>query len=288
MALTPYKAAKQVATYASYTPYGRTASFAGRAARAAKMAYDSGVPQAAARKIGKQYRAYRARRGRRTPNTAKVGKSPSQVSDNKLFTTLDENPTNRDSRTLYTHEITDIPKDTGFNDIDNRQREICYLNGVKIAISLKNNSTKPVHWNVALIMNRRNPSSIPAIQEFFRGSGISRGLDFNNGLNSNDFRARFINSDANVVLMHERFTLSTATETSYEAGFKPSFMTFDKYVPIKRMITYDRDTSNANHRIFLVYWCDEFNTATGTLPQSSVIEQCIRMITYFKEPKVTF
>lgn len=288
MAITPYKAAKQVATYASYTPYGRTASFAGRAARAAKMAYDTGIPQTAARKIGRSYRAYRARRGPRTPNATKIGKAPSQVSDNKLFTTLDDNPVNRDSRTLYSHEITDIPKDTGFNDIDNRQREVCYLNGVKIAISLMNKSTKPVHWNVALVMNRKNPTSQPALSEFFRGSGISRGLDFNNGLNSNDFRARFINADANVVLMHDRFTLSTATETSYEAGFKPSFMTYDKFVPIKRMITYDRDTGNANNRLYLVYWCDEFNTPSGTLPSSLVMEQSTRLITYFKEPKVNF
>lgn len=270
---------------AKYTPAGKKIALAARTARAAKTFYDTGVPQMAARKIGRSYRSFRARK--KTTQRERVGKSPAEVSSAKIHTALDADPITRDSRTLYQTDVTTISAAGSFNDIDNRQRDQVFLSGVKIAISLENTTIKPVHWNVALIMNRRNPDAAISTDDFFKGSGFTRGLNFSNSLNSNDFRARVINQDANVVLMHKRFTLSPPNTTAYEEGWKPSFICVDEYVPIRRIITYDSD-GNANNKVHLVYWCDEFNTAGSTLPNAGVITQSTRILTFFKEPKVNY
>lgn len=285
MSIVPYdKAFQAVQKFGQFTPQGRGITSGIRAARAAKAAYDTGMPQAAARKIGRSYRKFRARRKR---ERERVGKSPKDVSANKIHTALDTDPVARDSRTLYQTEVTSIQSAGSFNDIDARQRDQVYLNGVKLCISLQNTSAKPLHWNVAMIMNRRDPDGPIITDDFFKGSGNNRGLNFGTLLNSNDFRARAINGDANVVLMHKRFTLSPANSTVYEEGWRPSFMNFDHYVPIKRIITYDND-GNANNQIYLVYWMDEFNTAGGVLAQTAVLTQSTRILTYFKEPKINY
>lgn len=285
MSLVPYsKAFNKGLQLAKYTPAGKNVALAARTARAAKTVYDTGIPQMAARKIGRSYRSFRARKNRQRE---RVGKAPSEVPSSKIHTALDADPTARDSRTLYQTDVTTIVAAGSFNDIDNRQRDQVYMSGVKIAISLENTSQKPVHWNVAMVMNRRNPQDAIATDDFFKGSGSGRGLNFSNLLNSNDFRARAINTDANVVLMHKRFTLSPSNSTAYEEGWKPSFLCFDDYVPIKRIITYDNG-GDANNRIHLVFWCDEFNTAGGILPSTNVITQSTRLLTFFKEPKINY
>ena len=227
---------------------------------------------------------------RRNPGLNHIGKAASRVSESKVWTGTDEDPTSLDSRTLYSHEITDIPYGSSGNDIDTRQRHQVFLNGFNVMMSVENTSDKPVHFNVAVVMNRREPSAAPSVIDFFKGTGIDRGLNFSNTLNSNDFRSRPINPDKHVILKHKRYTLSNkeAATPVYEAGAIPSFTSIDFYMPIKRIITYNADLGNANNRIYLVYWCDEFNTGGGTLPQSNVLERSLRIHTMFKEPKIQY
>jgi len=217
---------------------------------------------------------------------SRIGKPINYRGSPKAFTPVDSNPSGLTTRTFYEQELTSIPKDTGVNDIDQRQRDLCFLQGFKIMTSLENTGTKPVHFNMAVIMNRTSPAASPSANEFFRGSGNQRGLDFSFTLNSNDFRSRPINTDKNVVLMHKRVTLSPPNTTSYEAGWKPSFHNIDCYVPIKRLITFDNGV--ANNRLYVVYWCDEFNTPTSTVPVGGKLTFSQRVITLFKEPKVTY
>jgi len=275
MSLVPAAAALNTA--------GDVAAFAGRHQEDIKKLFNIGA---------KGFRAYQKKRTARNARNAyakhrsSVGKAPSYRGSPKAFTPVDTNPTALTTRTFYEQELTDIPKDTGVNDIDQRQRDMCFVQGFKMLASLENTGTKPVHFNMAVVMNRTAPASSPSANEFFKGSGSTRGIDFNFLLNSNDFRSRPINGDKNVVLMHKRVTLSPAGTTSYDAGWKPSYHNIDCYVPLKRILTFDAGV--ANNRIYLVYWCDEFNTATSTTPATGKLTFSNRVITYFKEPKVTY
>lgn len=234
----------------------------------------------------KKFTQSRKKRKSPTKNASRVGKPPSARGQAKAFTPMDTNPVQLSTRTFYENELTDVPKDSGFNEIDARQRESCYIEGFKILTSLENTSTKPIHFNMAVLMNRTSPAASPSPNEFFRGTGINRGLDFSTALNSNDFRARPINTDKNVVLMHKRVTLSPAGSTSYESGWKPSFHTMDAYIPIKRILTYDQGV--CNNRVYIVYWCDLFNTAAAATGTATSLTHSQRVITYFKEPKVNY
>lgn len=248
---------------------------------------------AAAKKFSRKFKSSRQSKKakKKSPPQAKyIGKPASAVTSTKLWTGTDLDPTTLDSRTLYQQEITDIPKDLGNNDIDSRQREQVFLQGFKVMMSVENTTTKPVHFNVAVVMNRRDPDGNIGTTDFFKGSGLDRGINFSNALNSNDFRSRPLNPDKFAILTHKRFTLSNPQQATpvYEAGDKPSFTSIDFYMPVKRIITYNGDTGAANNRIWLVYWCDQFNTATTTLPQSNMLTHSLRIITRFKEPKVNY
>ena len=231
----------------------------------------------------------RAKSRRRNPRE-KVGKHPSEVSDSKFHTPHDIK-TNHNTRTLYSYEVTGIPLSDSDNNIDGRQRQQVYLNGVKLAMTIQNNGSEPLHVNVAMVMNRTAPGFAPSASDFFRGSGSDRGLNFDSAiLNSNDFRARAINPDTNVILFHKRMTLSADTEnsTNYESGWKSSFTTLDKYTSIKRIISYDGITDIANNRVYLVYWCDRWQNPTGAAVSSNAMTVQTRLITDFKEPKVSY
>jgi len=278
--IVPYSAlnptAKAAQSFVSFV--GNNPELAREAGEQTKKAFKSFARSAASR--------LRNRRKYGKPAN-RIGKPPTYRGSPKTFTAVDSDPTALATRTFYEQNLTGIPKDTGANDIDQRQRDLCYVQGFKIITSIQNTGTKPIHFNMAVLMNRTAPGSSPSANEFFRGSGDTRGLDFSSVLlNSNDFRSRPINSDKNVVLMHKRVTISPPNNTSYEAGWKSSFHTLDCWIPLKRVLTFDNGV--CNNGVYLVYWCDEFNTAAGTLAQASKLTHSQRVITYFKEPKVNY
>lgn len=285
MAMVP-PAAAAASAYAPYLALGDfvmahrselaqgASSFASRAARRASQW------------AKRNPRVRRKRTTVRRSNIQRVGFHPSEVSAVKTFTGTDFDATNQAIRTLYTYDITSVPKGTT-NDIDMRQRDQVYLNGIKILMSIKNTSPDPLHLNVAVLMNKQDPSGAISATDFFRGSGDTRSVDFNPAiLNSNDFRARPVNTDKNVILMHQRYTLATdRASNAYEPGFRSSYVMLDKYVPIKRVITYDGNA--ANTKIWLVYWMDNFNNIPGAVIGNRS-EVSIRCITNFKEPKINY
>jgi len=238
----------------------------------------------------RSFEAYKKRRPvrkyKKESARSNVGKPPTARGPPKSYTAVDNNPTAKATRTFYEDELTAIPKTETPSDIDNRFRDTVYINGFKFLVSLQNQSSKPLHFNLAVLMNRTSPAASTSPNDFFRGSGSSRALSFNTNLNSNDFRARPINTDENVVLTHKRVTLSAPNSTATEAGWKSSFHNMDFYLPIKRMFTYTSGT--CNNRIYLVYWCDEFNTSELVATQPAKLLMSHRVITYFKEPKIQY
>lgn len=286
MSIIPY-AASEVNPYlaAATAVYEHREQLSNMASGAAKR-----VQRAWRNRSSRQSKKARARGSRRRNPREKVGKHPSEVSDAKFHTPTDIK-VNHSTRTMYSYEVTGIPLSDTNNDIDGRQRQQVFLNGVKLAMTIQNTGSVPLHVNVAMVMNRTSPGSAPSTSDFFRGSGSDRGLDFTSAiLNSNDYRSRAINPDTNVILFHKRMTLSAATDigNTYEAGWKPSFTTLDKYTSIKRIITYDGITDIANNRVYLVFWCDRWQNPTGAGTTSNAMTVQTRLITDFKEPKVTY
>ena len=192
----------------------------------------------------------------------------------------------KETRTLYSSDITDITKASSLNEINKRQRDIANIAGVKYCVQLYNGLQKPIFFNYAIISpkDKREWFNDKTV-DFFRGYENSRGQNFNNALSSNDFRCRPINADRFHVLSHKRFVIGPRDGgVSYTASTRPNYYTFDGYLPIKRQFRYKDGTNSSIDSIFIVYWMDCWDGAKDSAPINGLHVQQ-RVITYFREPK---
>lgn len=190
------------------------------------------------------------------------------------------------SRTLYTEDVTNIPQSTA-NQIDGRQRQLCYVVGFKFCFEWRSNAKKPVFFNIALVHDKRTSStdtSISDLNDFFRAYTTNRAQSFSNVLTSNEFRCLPLNSDRFTILKHHRRTIQPeAGNTDYEPRNGNNHGTMDMWVPLKRQIRFDGD--NAESKVWLIYWCDQAMNASGTLPVNDTLELFHKTVTYFRETR---
>jgi hypothetical protein len=105
---------------------------------------------------------------------------------------------------LYTTDLTNIGQGDAINQ---RDRHTVELMGVKLCMELTALSNNPLYVNVAVVHLKNTDA--PLNQDFFRSSGgPTRGTDFNESLNSNEFHSLPMNTDKFVVLSHKRYRLN--------------------------------------------------------------------------------
>jgi len=236
----------------------------------------------AAQTIRKNWTARKRRQNRRNKMMVRrqIGEDIG-ASNAKRYNLVDTpTPAAQNTRTLYSYEVTDIPK-TVYNDIDSRQRDMIHFVGFKFCQEWQNNGSKPLLCNLAVISPKQKTSA-SLETDFFRGYGTSRAIDFNTSMESLDFHCRPINADKWVILHHQRFTLGTQDATSYKD--EKNYQLREKFVKVNRQLRYDSQTSAAVSPIYLVHWFDEFQTAGGTIP-SSKLTHAAQVTAYFRETK---
>ncbi len=240
-----------------------------------------------ARTIGRAYRRYRkkssARRARQHGLGERVGRQGS-----KRDQVIDTDPTNFVSRQLQRREITVLQGAQGTgNPINQRQRDIINLRGFKLCMEIQNNLETPLHFNIAVLATKEGANESIPNGQFFRGSGESRSTDFgSSGLTSNDYHCRPINSDLYTVLMHHRMTLNANTPVGQNNNMGTSYYQFMKYLPVKRQLRYASSSpTSCQSKITLVWWCDGWQTPSGSGSVSDAVTVTERYVMYFKEPK---
>lgn len=255
---------------------------AGRVARLAGVAYrNRGTLKSGYKRARMAIKTRQAKRARFS--TRNVGE-PVGTSTSKRFTSKDTTSVAKDSRTLYSEELTIIPHSSN-NVIDNRQRNIVNLRGFKICMEFLNNIGQTQYFHVAIV-SPKNSNSTVETTDFFRGTGSSRAVDFGQALSSLDFHCRGINTDKYTVLMHKRYRIQGNSNSTYVDRSGRNYMNMMMYKKIKRQLRFEQtaDNSPISGRIFLVYWSDLFATADGTAPTTGAYAVGERHIAYFKEP----
>lgn len=199
-------------------------------------------------------------------------------------------PDELETRTLHITHLTSIPK-TASNEIDSRQRNQIFISGMKFCIELRNNTDECLVCNMALVCpkNKRilDASNSAPNEQWFRGTGEDRGLDFTTALSSSDLHCRPINTDEHFVLMHKRFDLAPKQFGSGAvSSIRPNYRFFNFYKHIKRSFRWNSDGQSypVAHPIYLVMWCDKAFSAEDTDKTDNVLTCFKRVITYFKEP----
>lgn len=216
-----------------------------------------------------------------------IGERPGS-NTTKRFTILDQSPTFLNTRTLYKHELTSIPR-AATNEIDSRMRDILNVRGFKLYMHFDSaaSAARPSTINVAVISPKDGVLDVNETG-FFRGTGLTRGLDFDPTiLNSLDFNTRHINTDKYIILWHKRFLIAERTGTASKTNKQNSYVMIKKWIGLKRQVRYDgipEGPSGARTGpVWLVYWIDKFQTAAGAgFPDASL---AARAVTYFREPR---
>lgn len=274
--------------YAAYPPLPTNARYAARAA--ARYVYNNPhLARKAARTIrrawnrSKVIRRKRSQRGH--PQLTRVGETPGTQSA-KRHIAVETDATDFNSRTYYAFNLTDIPQNTTNNDISARDRQVCYVSGFHICMEVRNQfSGIPCYLNVALVVPKA--STTVNANDFFRGSGTDRSVNFDTSLSSIEFHCLPLNTDKFLVLKHNRYKLAPPTSAGVETGMLSQFLNVDFYVPFKRQLRW-RDNNSAladNGNAYVLFWCDGFLLPGGTAAATAAIKVSKRFITYFRETK---
>lgn len=275
---------------------GRTAALSNPYARAGYTAYTYGPTMArAAYKIGRfAYKSYRrrSRRGmkrKKVPSSVgkhakrrighPVGKSNAQRVNNNTNSRTDSS-----TRTLYGVPLSQLSPGTEMNE---RMRGIVNCRGFQVCSEVNNKSADPIYFNMAIV-HAKNESiaTVADLQpNFFRGTGVERGLDFNAAsFSAIDYHCNNLNTDALNVIKHKRYKLISKTG-SFKENRGNSYMTTRWYVPMKRQFRYDRTTTTEPEggHIWLVWWLERFNAVAGAAVNPSVAQVNLRTVMYYKE-----
>lgn len=182
------------------------------------------------------------------------------------------------TRTLNAEPLLNLARGDNLNA---RERDVIDLRGFKVCMQMQNLRTAaPMYVNVAVISSKFNPTQVPISTDFFRGEDTTRGVDFNNNLQSTEFGCLPINTDKYFIQTHRRFTLAPFNRDQVDYGSKQF------YVPIKRQIRYDTSGSGSqNRQFYLVWWCDTLLATAGTTPVTAAMNFQWKAVTYFREPK---
>lgn len=280
MAENPWWLAKRVASNAGmYPAYKRMRTASG----VAQMANYYG-PQAkwAAKKLQRAFRGRKKNNRMHQQAKQRVGKEPGTATTKRHVANATD-VASRDTRTLYSFELTDIPH-TSTNNVASRDRHIVNIKGFKLDIAFKNVSAIPLYLNVAVVFDKRGNDtvSVVSVNDFYRGNGSTRAADFSVNFSALELHTKPLNADRFTIYSHDRFLLGTSNQTVAQ-GFQytQNFMHFKKWIPLNKQISYEDD--NAQSKIWLIYWCDQMHRDSATAAVAGVLETQQYDITYFKE-----
>jgi hypothetical protein len=283
--LATYNAAANLAPFA----IGQSSKRIRQAIAAGEYAYANrkGI-QMAATKIQRAFRKKSTTaHKRRKFSTDNIGFEPGSETS-KRYQALNSAAGLRNSRTLYSYNLSTVPLNTSPTEsINSRERQLVNLKGFKICLEVKNESSSPMYWNWAIIAPREAGASI-VNADFFRGNGLSRTQDFSTDLTGNQLHCLPINTDKYTILQHQRHLLNTGS-LSGDDGFSDyagsNFKRFNKYIPINRQLRYKTGSNfPTDGSIWMVHWASFFMEEGAAPSQQNAYKISEEVVTYFKEP----
>lgn len=196
------------------------------------------------------------------------------------------------SRTLYTRDVlniareeinTSIPGIARTDNINERQRGVVFVKGVKIMQTLQTTAA-PVVYHVALV-TWKNDSQVGSTDDFFRLYDFRRSADFDPNLfNSMVFNNYAINTDKIRVIWRKKIFLAPPTTNTARFNKHNSFTHYKKYIPIRRQVRWD-DDDDPNFNLYFIFWADKYIAPAGESPSLVGNEQTF-ITTYFADPRV--
>lgn len=236
------------------------------------------------KRMASKYALYRRPRKKRTPASRArrggVGERPG-TSNAKRFESVNHDVAFKSTRTLYSHVLNDTPQGLA---LDERQRQIINLRGLKICMDVSNSNNRPTHFNWAIV-SPKNQSDTNLTSRFFRGNGTTRSIDFGVNLQSAEFSCNPINADKYVVLTHQRHLLGVPKNSNQDfADTRQSYLRVDRYIKIGRQFRFAGNGDNYD-KLLLVYWFDGMLNAGGQLAIPQAVQMSLNCVSYFRDTR---
>lgn len=156
---------------------------------------------------------------------------------------------------LKTWALDAISKGTGLNQ---RERDICNLRGIKIFGHIRNVETTPLTVHMAILYPKfdTTPLSVDFNVDFFRDLGPVRGINFDTA-NNYIVQNRPINPDRFVILKHRRFNLISDTQATPQINEQSgkNYRNFKFYIKVRKQLRFRASENNpTNGRLFFAVW----------------------------------
>lgn len=184
------------------------------------------------------------------------------------------------NKRLYVEPLIRIEKDVaGDENISKRSRDTINYKGTKICFFSKSVLKTPVFFNWAIVT--------PKARNFVDGNRFLRGgtTERDTALNINspfmDLRCCAINSDEFHILKHKRMTILPDSDKAANDNEGRDFRIIEDYIPIKKQVFFDGDAAVPLTNVFMVWWCDYWNSPTGV--QTNTLDVSWRMLQYFQD-----
>jgi len=248
--------------------YGRAATVIGRAARS----------YLGKRKYKGVRRSFKSNKRARMFARTNVGESLGATTC-KTHSISNTDIVGKNTRTLYTSSLCEIPKGT---DINERLRKHVNLRGFKVCFEVLNQNTDPLYLNVAVIHPKATTNGGQVdTNNFFRDTSANRARDFDIGMTGLEFHCLPINTDDYVVLKHKRFRLGpmptpSSSDPSITQNNSNNYMNIDWYIRLNRQVRWnnDEDDKPTDGDVYVVYWADKMFASASTLAVSNVLRCC--------------
>lgn len=202
------------------------------------------------------------------------------------------------TRTLYHRDLVLLSRG---DRIDERERDICNVRGVKVLMNFRasgiagGNFNIPTQFNMAVVIVRNNnligPTSVNDFdgEKFFRGYKADRTLDFDTTRASIELNENAINSDDYTVLARKSWKIQPINNP--ENFNCPVYFHHEAYIPIRRQFRFDGtlttfDALPTDGRVILVYWADKMHVAANTTTTFDFGRLELRCLCYFDEPNM--
>lgn len=184
------------------------------------------------------------------------------------------------NKTMQTEPLINIEKNVaGDEAIQKRNRDTILHKGSKICFSVKNILRVPVMFNWAIVVPKASNTVSPI--DILRGNGSERDVTLNNALTFMDLRCLPINTDRYRVVKHKKMLIQPDSDKGTDQNEGRDFRMIEEYIKTNRQLFFDGSTATPLQNIWMVWWCDYYNSPTGST--ASTIQFSWRIVDYFND-----
>lgn len=186
------------------------------------------------------------------------------------------------NKELFDEPLIRVEKNVAANEtINKRNRDTINYKGTKICFVAKSLLKVPVFLNWAIVTPKAGNQILAS--DFLRDGSVERDMAVDNQATFLDLRCAPINTDRYRVHTHQKhLILPDSDKDAAVQSEGRDFKIIEKYVPLKRQVFFDGDAATPRTNVYMVYWCDFFNSTVGGLT-SDTLDVSWRMIQFYQD-----